>query len=1025
MSKVFISSTLYDLRGYREAACRAVKRRELAAIDSDDWESVGAPPLAVCLERIDRLDPAEDVVVVIVARWYGSVPAEQQAGDYKSFTWLECERAIARGVKVLSFVLDEAYEPWPAEACEPWRLEEATRRRRTDKSIRLDEVADLVDRNEAALTRFKTWLDSVSTRTTFRSDESLKMEVFAALAPWAQGPTTSGSATAVLTSPDFDRAGYLRELADACEPLDLLGQDAKEANGARLRNVYVPAVLQGEGPERALRMTSGGVERAPLLLDRIGESSIYLSGDPGAGKSTFCKWLALVAANGDVPLHPEALQAPEGYGETCNASLRDRLPVLCSLRDLGGRSVRPAGGGNERPILAGNGTWNSDEFVEALARWAEVAKPCGLTGTALRESLQSGNCLLILDGVDELPRTVDEGTRTHAARSNFLSGLAAALRKWGNNGNRILLTSRPYGLEPSDVQRLGLPHLGLGGIPDDLQALFVRRWYAAVDPPRSTELSRTLVAHLAERQDDGIVEMRRNPMLLTALCVRFHEGQTLPKNVFDLYDKVIDVVLYRRYPHDPNARAKMRRRLAAIALGMHTGIENHSPRRTPAARVEHLEAHRILAQMALDVPRDEGSKGALSAEDKCEELLSNSGLLTPAGTKEAQFYHLSIQEFLAAERLRCFHAGKDPATLGRVLQERNDTPEWRRTLSYLFAADFHGRREHTFNDYIRILRPHLTDSALRRSVQPALVLADAIEIAQANGLDVSDLEREFFGACKVALAASFDPSARIRLWEVAGRVGFDRRRGVGLDPTTKLPDIHWCQVAPAEIELDDGGGRQPVASFAIAKYPVTHAQFQAFIDADDGYSDSKWWDPEGGAWTDLTQPPHARWTAPNGPREAVSWYEASAFCRWLTNRLAAVGQLPEGRIVRLPTEFEWQCAAAGGDPSRKFPWHGEFEPHRANTSEGNARRTSPVGLYPDGNAANGACDMAGNVWEWCHRFEGREGEPGTEAPRALRGGSWINNQRGAAVAYRFRLHPGLRSFNFGFRVCLASPIVDD
>ncbi len=69
-----------------------------------------------------------------------------------------------------------------------------------------------------------------------------------------------------------------------------------------------------------------------LLLSRLGEGPLYVPGDPGAGKSTFCRWLALVAASDNLPAHP--IPDPEGFGENYPEPLRNRLPVLVPLREF-------------------------------------------------------------------------------------------------------------------------------------------------------------------------------------------------------------------------------------------------------------------------------------------------------------------------------------------------------------------------------------------------------------------------------------------------------------------------------------------------------------------------------------------------------------------------------------------------------------------------------------------------------------------------------------------------------------------
>ncbi|MBK6652692.1 MAG: formylglycine-generating enzyme family protein [Zoogloea sp.] len=213
--------------------------------------------------------------------------------------------------------------------------------------------------------------------------------------------------------------------------------------------------------------------------------------------------------------------------------------------------------------------------------------------------------------------------------------------------------------------------------------------------------------------------------------------------------------------------------------------------------------------------------------------------------------------------------------------------------------------------------------------------------------------------------------------------------------------------------------------FRIARYPVTHRQFQAFIDAG-GYGQDEW-------WAGLAERPEAipaQWSEPNAPRETVSWYEATAFCRWLDVQFKTAGLLPEGWRVSLPTEEQWERAGRGTD-GRKYPWEGEFRSGLANIDETlgdvgpcNLGRTSPVGIYPDGQAPSGALDMAGNVWEWCrNEYEQPErcGDVG-DSSRVVRGGSWVSLSGSCRAAFRDWFSPGLRNFNLGFRVCCAPPI---
>jgi formylglycine-generating enzyme required for sulfatase activity len=244
----------------------------------------------------------------------------------------------------------------------------------------------------------------------------------------------------------------------------------------------------------------------------------------------------------------------------------------------------------------------------------------------------------------------------------------------------------------------------------------------------------------------------------------------------------------------------------------------------------------------------------------------------------------------------------------------------------------------------------------------------------------------------------------------------DTRPGVGLG-ADGLPGILWCEIAGCEIRLRDTEVTFPVTPFRIAKYPTTWAQYLVFLQAPDGYANPSWWD---GLKCD--EPPgDTSGRAGNRPAEFVSWYDAMAFCRWLSSRLQFE--------VRLPTEYEWEAAATSGDISSWYPWGGEWDPQRANTEESGLNRTTAVGMYPNAASRSGVMDLSGNVWEWCfdtylspfdvqQRSDQRRDltTPIGAEPRALRGGGWSWGRESACVTRRDRDLPDYRSRDHGFRL---------
>jgi len=168
----------------------------------------------------------------------------------------------------------------------------------------------------------------------------------------------------------------------------------------------------------------------------------------------------------------------------------------------------------------------------------------------------------------------------------------------------------------------------------------------------------------------------------------------------------------------------------------------------------------------------------------------------------------------------------------------------------------------------------------------------------------------------------------------------------------------------------------PNKGYSIAKYPVTNAQFAEFIKAG-GYEIEKWWTEEGWQkrlegwhYQDKTwQASGTSWTQPrywddkklNGamqPVVGVSWFEAVAFCLWLSDAT--------GENIMLPTEDQWQYAAQGDD-GRTYPWGNEWNRDLCNNNvdKKGIGKTTPVTQYEGkGDSPFGVVDMSGNVWEW-------------------------------------------------------------
>jgi iron(II)-dependent oxidoreductase len=302
-----------------------------------------------------------------------------------------------------------------------------------------------------------------------------------------------------------------------------------------------------------------------------------------------------------------------------------------------------------------------------------------------------------------------------------------------------------------------------------------------------------------------------------------------------------------------------------------------------------------------------------------------------------------------------------------------------------------------------------------------------------------DMHDEAFTWARQTLAyptPEFAPDgARRRDAPVAGHIDGDAVVPGGAFMLGSPPD------APFLFDNEKWAHPVTVASFRMARAPVTNAAFAAFVE-DGGYMKRSLWCDDGWEWREAAQARHPvywqpdtsggwrmrrfdRWEAlpPDQPVIHVNWYEANAWCRWA------------GR--RLPTEAEWEFAATmrtapdGMLAKTRYPW-GDEPPtaDRANL-DGFALGCADVADFAAGDSAWGCRQMVGNVWEWTADVFGpfpgfapddykEYSEPLFGETRVLRGGAWITRGRMVTATYRNYFGPERRDVFAGFRTCALS-----
>ncbi len=824
-------------------------------------------------------------------------------------------------------------------------------------------------------------------------------------------------------------AQYRAYVVESFSRLDFRGLHLHSAARLGLEQIYIPVEARPLEADDEPACLHDFVRDQPLLV---------VLGDPGSGKSTLVRYLLLTLTRG-------AARSVFGLDP-------QTLPVFFPVAAFAAARARP-------------GQADLAPLAYLAAFFAGLSQPD--YGPLFARALATGRALVLLDGLDEV--------RTE--RQAVVHALEAFVRQWAPAGNRFVATSRIVGYADAPLDATLFAAVAIQPLGDAQIRHFVERWsraYAALGEPAApapgdllADLVREAAAAEAERRvarhadslaaavfaEPHVAELARNPLLLTILALIHNQGARLPDRRVDLYRLCVAALA------ETWNRA---RSLSGRPVDVHLGDEPLDERFVvnllgPVALAIHGEQAgglvdqdeletRISAtlQQADGIPRRRARR---LAQDFIELMRRDTGLLQERGYRRFAFLHLTFEEYLAARGLLESVAVEDPAAL---LQTYATDPRWREVVRLAVAAA--PQREAGRLLVALIAAP----AAGPERGRPALLAGECLLDVGRNGAG----GRSWDAVVAALLAVVADPAVatptRASAGAVLGRLGdprvldpaTGRAEGAGVCPVAD----YWCDVAAGPFWQGDEAakrGRAPALRQAslprglrIARYPVTNAEYRRFVAAG-AYAEPRWWTPAGlaflqagghGLAPDETPGPvagPAHWGAPQyaGPAQpvvGVSWYEAAAYCAWLTDLGRTAGWLYPGEALRLPTALEWERAARHTD-RRRYPWgDAEPDPERANFEGAGLRAPTPVGAFPAGAAACGALDMAGNVWEWTASLADDLVAPGprpdiaADQTPAIKGGAFNWDADALRCGAHYWFHPAQRYNLLGFRMVWAA-----
>lgn len=350
--------------------------------------------------------------------------------------------------------------------------------------------------------------------------------------------------------------------------------------------------------------------------------------DPGYGKTTLMQFLTLTFAN-------------EGYRDQ---GAKELIPVLLLFRDFQGR-------------IQGQNTPSLPQLIVATVQQLPRCEDLRASEPWFREKLQQGKCLVMLDGLDEVP-----------------DPQRAMVSKWANwqmqnYPCQFILTSRPHGYNSSLFN--GVEQIDVLDFNNDQKRTFIEKWYRFIawetkwrwhwrESERLEPAKRLSEAQArAQSQDDAdkaaddlkrqlfadgsLIDLAKNPLLLTIIAVAHKFKERLPQRRLDVYREIFKLLLEDR-PYQRQTR-----------LTISNAADNQRVLQRLADELTRANITKFTPQEGSAWIKDRlaevYSDPALTPKKFLQEIQQVSGLLAGGEGYLYEFTHKTFQEYLAAVEL--------------------------------------------------------------------------------------------------------------------------------------------------------------------------------------------------------------------------------------------------------------------------------------------------------------------------------------------------------------------------------------
>jgi hypothetical protein len=435
---------------------------------------------------------------------------------------------------------------------------------------------------------------------------------------------------------------YKAKLIKRYSTIQILGQPRPQKLSKVYTNVYLhekPTHSYAMGVEKLEEMflkhgnRFGMGDTQSERLDGLGfakeHERLFILGKPGAGKTTFLKYLTMQAADGDLPF----------------------IPIFVSLNNF------------------------QHQKVELLDYLAEQFDVCDFpeAGPFIEQLLKKGKGLILFDGLDEVSKEDNQRTQITHQLKQFMTKY---------DSNRFAITCR---IAASDYQFQNFAYVEMADFTNKQVETFVRRWFAESKPKIDGFLK-----EIEGNRNKGIKEMTTSPLLLTLLCIQYNGSMALPPSRSEVYEEALEVLLKTWDGHRDINRGDLivenEDRYKALTFKRKTQLMSRLAWGTFKEGKLFIE-QKLLEDKIVNyigkIPKGP-DPDLVDGGVVLKAMESQHGLLVERATRIYSFSHLTLQEYFTAKYIVDYAKGRE-ALSGLVGRDKMTDPRWREV--FLFVAE--------------------------------------------------------------------------------------------------------------------------------------------------------------------------------------------------------------------------------------------------------------------------------------------------------------------------------------------------